>query len=780
MEATAGAMLDAYRRAEVLGSRWDTLIDNARVVPIWDMQSSDLWYRSETPEGWAYMSVCPALGTRRPAFDHERLANRLMEASGSILEPNRLPLRELRVDGGVATFDSVGYAWSYDAHNDVLANLGGPRATLFGQRVSPDGSKRAARNGHDVVVTTAHGELVRLTNDGESLRSYGAYADAFVPFQALQLSKSKLDPLFASWSPDSRVLLTYICDQSRMSDLWLLETSPLDGSRPKLHAYKYGFPGEEMPLGTWVAFDTIDGRRIEFSDPEFLLREHPELLLEELRWSADSRYVFYVHHDRDPRVQRLKRMDVATGSVVTLVVERGERAVQRRLFGAHPYHVLDNGAAALWWSERDGRGHLYRYDADTSINPRQVSSGEFSVRSVEHVDDASRTAIVTIAGMCVTDPYFRVPARLSIDTGELVILGDVNIDHVVSVSPDGRWLVDTTSTFTDPPRTVVLDATGAVVAELETADPARLVRLGWTGPERVRTKGADGETDIYSLVYKPHGFSADATYPVVEHIYPGPQLTRASPFTSSDTAFGARAVFGTTAESLAALGFVVVLIDGRGTPGRDRSFHDYAYGHLDDASCLADHVAALEELAKDRPWMDMSRVGICGASGGGFMTVRAMMRYPDFYRVGVSAAGNHDMYRQNAAWPEVFDGIPDSSAQWSASQQRLANASLADHLDGKLLLIHGAMDENVPLHQTLGLVQVLVDADKDFDLLILPRGDHAFHGCEAYVTRRTWDYLVRHLHGVEPPRYRLARDGEVPLTSVFAAGEGPSEPSNGD
>lgn len=778
MDLTVEAMETAYARAEAIGSGWNSLVDNETVTPAWDTKSAGLWYRSQTPRGWQFVAVPLPHGTIGPAFDHGRLASLLAEETGKTLQPDRLPLANLQLDGGIARFDALDRMWVFNPQVDLLEGLGTQTPSEYGVRVSPDGTKRAQREGHDVRMHVTIGESVRLTTDGAPFRSYGGYADAFVPFQAQQLSGSVYEPFFGSWSPDSRFLLTYICDQSHMSDLWLLETSPLDNSRPRLRTYKYGLPGEEMPLGTWVAFDTVASTAIHFTDSQVLLRDHPELLLSEIRWSSDSRFAFLVDHDRDPRVQRLQRLDVATGDVTTVLTERGERGVQRRLFGAHPYAVLDGGAAIMWWSERSGRGHLYHYQVGSEETPRQITAGDFSIRSVEHVDESTGSAIVTVAGLCDWDPYFRAAARLSLDSGELAILSDVNFDHVINVSPDGRWLLDTASTFTDSPTTAVIDSSGKVLAELEAADSTRLVELGWSPPERVRTKSADGKTDVYSLVYKPHGFNPEHSYPVVEHIYPGPQLTRAAPFTPRDTAFGARAIFGASAEALAALGFVVVLIDGRGTPGRDRSFLDYAFGNLDDASCLADHVATHKELAASRPWMDLNRVGICGASGGGFMTARAMMRYPEFYRVGVAAAGNHDMYRQNAAWPEVFDGVPDTAPQRREREHDLNNSNLVNHLEGKLLLIHGAMDENVPLHQTLGLVQSLVEADKDFDLLILPRGDHRFNGCENYATRRTWDYLVEHLHGAQPPRHRFTHESTIPLMSAFDGADEFGEPAS--
>ncbi|RVX41824.1 prolyl oligopeptidase family protein [Nonomuraea polychroma] len=286
------------------------------------------------------------------------------------------------------------------------------------------------------------------------------------------------------------------------------------------------------------------------------------------------------------------------------------------------------------------------------------------------------------------------------------------------------------------------DLDGQVQVELERADIEPLLATGWTPPERFRATAADGVTNVYGVLYRPHDFDPGRSYPVIDHLYPGPQSTRVSP------AFDP-GMLGREAEVLAALGFVVVAVDGRGTPGRDKAFHDASYGNYASAGGIADHVAALRQLAATRPWMDLGRVGATGHSGGGFATVRAMLACPEVYRVGVAESGNHDNRLFHLQFAEAYDGL--DPAAWARS----SNVDLADRLEGKLLLIHGGVDDVVHVHHSMRLAERLITADKDVELLVVPGAEHFFVGYEHHVYRRKWDFLVRNLMGIEPPEHRL-------------------------
>jgi dipeptidyl aminopeptidase/acylaminoacyl peptidase len=406
----------------------------------------------------------------------------------------------------------------------------------------------------------------------------------------------------------------------------------------------------------------------------------------------------------------------------------------------------------LWFSQRDGWGHLYRYDLHTGALLGQVTSGQWLVREILHVDEASRVVYFTASGLVSEDPYRRTVCSVGLDGTGFARVTDDSLDHVVTVSENKAYFVDSASTVDTAPVTTVRDWSGQVLVELERADITRLSATGWTAPERFCVKAADGETDIYGVLYRPRGFDPSQSYPVVDSVYPGPQVTRVEPGFDPGG-------MGLDAEPLAALGFVVVALDGRGTPGRSKAFHDVSYGHLADAGSLEDHVAALGQLAATRPWMDLSRVGVMGHSGGGFAAGRAMLAFPEAYHAGVALSGSQDARYLGLGWTETCDGA-DNPEAWL----RTSNVEMADRLKGKLLLIHGELDDTVHPDHALRFADALIAAGKDFELLIVPGAEHLFIDRLAYVRTRAWDFLVRSLMGVEPPAYRpapIAIDPEV-------------------
>jgi dipeptidyl aminopeptidase/acylaminoacyl peptidase len=470
-------------------------------------------------------------------------------------------------------------------------------------------------------------------------------------------------------------------------------------------------------------------------------------------WSGDGRVVYHLRTVPDQRTLRLYAVDATTGAVRCLIEERADTRIEatQQPFSHPPMvRLLAGDTEAVWYSQRAGRGHLYRYDLRRGEVINQITAGGFAVQQILHLDETAQVIYLLVSGLVPADPYRRSLLRVGLDGDTPARLSTDDLDHDVIAAPHGRWFVDAASTVDTPPVTQVVDRDGATMLELERADIARLVATGWTPPERTRTVAADGTTPIYGLLYKPPEFDPARRYPVVEHVYPGPQRNLARPSFGLDEDAG-------TAEAVAALGFVVVVVDGRGTPGRDKAFHDHTYPRLlAAAGGLEDHVAALRQLAGTRPWMDLNRVGIVGHSGGGYATARAMLRFPDVYRVGVASSGNHDQRSYNALWGCGYDGPYDPQVYAES-----ANTELAGNLRGHLLLVHGAMDDNVNVAQTMRLADRLIEANKDFDLLIVPGAEHSYAGYLAYVLRRRWDYLVRHLLDTEPPAgYRLA---DIPL-----------------
>jgi dipeptidyl-peptidase 4 len=752
----------AYERAEtMLDHNRSRLALRARVTPKWIDDGSSFWYRVDTERGTQFVLVEPDKGLRRLAFDHERLARSLAAAvDGSNSsdqgrdeggEPWDPPFHAIEVSRDGVAFDAFGAHWTCRTsdYTCVRDDTHRPRDPL--EVLSPDGALAAFVRDHDLWLrSTVDGEEHALTSDGTADRGYATNSErapSRVRLRRLGLAGPR--PVL-SWSPDSRRILTHRTDQRDVPPMYLVESTPPGRGRPQTHRYHYAVAGDVRPVGEFLIVDVPSRTVVPAATEPFVFPYHSPITSNRAWWSADAMTAYHLDQSRDGHTLRLLAIDAATGEVATLIEETGATRVEatQETLGRPMVHVLAGGRAALWYSQRDGRGHLYLYDLETGRMVRQVTAGAFAVREILHVDEAGRVAYLSVSGLVAADPYRRSLVSVGLDGGGLTRLTDDDLDHAVSAPGHGRWFVDSASTVDTPPVTTVRGRDGAVLVELERADVARLVAAGWSPPERVRTTAADGETPIYGVLYKPPGFDPHRRYPVVDHTYPGPQTCRVRPSFE-------QGAWGCDAEAVAALGFVVLAIDGRGTPGRDKAFHDHSYRNMGSAGALEDHVAALRELAGTRPWLDLERVGVFGRSGGGFATVRAMTMFPEVYKVGVAEAGNHDNRYYNATWTETFDGPYDPAAG-----ARLSNTELADRLTGRLLLIHGEMDDNVPAALTLRLVDRLIAANKDFDLLIVPGAEHMFLGCDHYVIRRRWDYLVRHLLRREPPTYRLA---EIPL-----------------
>ncbi|MFI6284250.1 DPP IV N-terminal domain-containing protein [Streptomyces sp. NPDC051018] len=697
---TPALLAEDYRRAEhLLGHHRSRLVLGA-VVPQW-LDEHRFRYTTQTADGPRTVVVDPRAGTREPAAEPPR-ADEAGQPPG-----------------------------------------GAPESR------SPDGRWAVFRRDHDLWLRpVAGGGERRLTDDGTRDRPWAANPDsAGFRITLRNLGLAGLPPAVV-WSPDSRRLVTHRLDQSAVLPLHLVESTPPDGGRPVLHTSRFAMPGDrELPRAGLVVLDIGRGTRLAPEEATVLVPHMSPVFQRKIWWDGDGLSVYWLDQSRDYRTLRLKRLDTVTGAVRTLVEESSAtRTEPAQEYLQEPMvRVIDRGRKVLWYSQRDDWGHLYLYDAASGRLERRLTAGEWAVQRIVRVHESAGTVHFLASGLVGGDPCLRQLCRVGLDGTGFARVTDDERDHEVFPAPSGAYFVDSASTPEHPPVSTVRDWDGSVLMELETADDSRLVAAGRQPPERFCVKAADGVTDIHGLLYRPHGFDPAGRYPVVDHPYPGPQTRRVRPTFDPGP-------YGYDAEAVAALGFAVVALDGRGTPGRSKSFHDLSYGRLGDAGCLDDHVAALRQLAGTRPWLDLDRVGLFGRSGGGFATVRALLAHPEVFKVGVAECGNHNQGLYQALWGEAYQGPYDERTYAEAD-----NGELADRLTGKLLLVHGELDDNVTPHLTMGLVSRLIAANADFDLLIVPGAEHGFHGYEPYVIRRRWDYLVRNLMGAEPPAgYRLA------------------------
>ncbi|MBP2474929.1 dipeptidyl aminopeptidase/acylaminoacyl peptidase [Crossiella equi] len=614
---------------------------------------------------------------------------------------------------------------------------------------SPDGKWAVIRKGHDLWVRPLpEGESRPLTTDGEAGHEYGDRG--LTPWSLLRKLGVPALPPAVAWSPDSTRVLTNRGDLRGVGERGLVDHAPAGGGAPETRLVPIAYPGDQtVPTTRLYVLHVATGEAVPMRGEPSQMPVFAPVHWNWAWWSPDGAWVYFLCQSRDQRSLSLRRMDPATGEVVDVVTETGPTRVEPgQLPAAKPLVRVLRDGRVLWYSQRDGWGHLYLYSpAGEPLG--QLTSGEWPVQDILHVDEDAEVVYFLAAGLVEEDPYRRAVCRVSLSGNGFARITEDCLDHAVTVPPHARYFLDSASTVAQPPVLTVRSWSGEVLVELERTDVSALLATGWTPPERFRVKAADGETDLYGVLHRPHGLDPARRYPVIDNIYPGPQVMRVLP--SFDQGFLAKEV-----ESLAALGFAVVALDGRGTPGRSKAFHDASYGRLCDAGNLADHVAAIQELARTRPWLDTSRVGIYGHSGGGYATTRALLTHPDFFRVGVALAGPQDLRLYMHGWGEGYDGPYEEEVYRNSS-----NVELADRLRGKLLLVHGGVDDNVLPHHTLRLVERLVEADRDVDLLLVPGGEHALLGYDHHVTRRLWDYFVRHLQGATPPPYRLRK---VPLS----------------
>jgi dipeptidyl aminopeptidase/acylaminoacyl peptidase len=492
-----------------------------------------------------------------------------------------------------------------------------------------------------------------------------------------------------------------------------------------------------------VIIEADTGRVIRFQMPPDYHRATlgDNFSLRDMQWSPDSSRLAFISTSRDHRQAALRIADSANGAVRTILEEKVATQYESRV----QCQVLWGTNEFIWYSERDNWGHLYLYDLESGKLKNQITAGEGPVMQIVRLDEKSRTIWFQAQGREKReDPYFRHYYRIGLDGKNYVSLTPDVGDHSIQLSSSGRYLIDTYSQPDDPPAVVLRDGDGKRILPLEKADISKLLAAGWKPPTPIKMKANDGKTDIYGLMFQPTNLDPQKKYPIINNVYPGPQ-TGSTGSRSFSAARGDR-------QALAELGFIVVTIDGMGTPGRSKSFQDAYYGAMGRDNTIPDQMAGMKELATKYPYIDIGRVGIWGHSGGGFATTTAMFRFPDFFKVGIAESGNHDQRVNEDDWGERYQGLVVRNADGTDNYDAEANQNFAKNLKGHLLLAHGTMDTNVPPYQTLMIVDALVKANKDFDLLMLPNQNHGYGTAANYMMRRRWDYFVRHLLGVEPPK----------------------------
>ena len=708
-----------YARAEkMLAAGTAPLVQLANVQPNW-LAGDKFWYRGA---GGTLYLVDPAAKTKVPCD----VGGVTCKADG--------PVPAAVVAGGRGGRGGGGRAGGGGR------NGGAPPSVA-----SPDGKRAAYIKDFNLWVRdVATGKETPLTSDG--VKDFG--------YATNNAGWSRSDAPVVVWSPDSTKIATFQHDARGTGDMYLVSTTI---GHPTLQAWKYPLPGDDKIFMIERVIIDVDAQKVVRlkmpPDPHrSTLCDHIVCggVWADVEWAPDSKSLAFVSTSRDHRQENLRVTDLA-GNVKDILEEKVATFFESGN-GKVNWHYLPNSNEFIWFSERDNWGQLYLYDQNGTLK-QQITTGDGNVTQLIKIDETNRLLYFWAVGKDPKeDPYFRHFYRIGFDGKGLTALTPASGDHAIAWSPDEKYIIDTYSKPDVPPVVELRDgSTGALLISLEKSDISKLKATGWQPPVPVTVKCRDGVTDCYGLLHKPMHLNPAKKYPIINKIYPGPQTGSVGGRTFS-------AVRGDD-EALTALGFAVVEIDGMGTPWRSKKFHEAYYGNMGD-NTLPDQVAGMKELARRFSWIDLDRAGIWGHSGGGFATADAMFRYPEFFKVGISESGNHENRQYEDDWAEKWQGLLVKNADGTTNYDDAANQNHAKNLKGKLLLAHGTMDNNVPPNNTLLVVDAMIKANKDFDLLMLPNQAHGYAADGNYMMRKRWDYFTKWLMGVEPPKeYEIGKAG---------------------
>ncbi|MBX3095427.1 MAG: S9 family peptidase [Fimbriimonadaceae bacterium] len=785
--------------------------------PGWINGTDEFWYSWRSSDGVRFWRVDPAKRSKQPLFDSDEMAAKLSELTRKPYDRSNLNIQNLSFVEDSTTvirfvLDQVRF--EYDLEKGTLKSLGavpqnqgqggGPGGGRFGGGQGGQG-QGGQRNQEDTptsrpfgnyneektayvyakdhnlyyveIVDGKEADPIQLSTDGELSYSFGSRRGQGENYELRQQenetqqgggqgnNRPPEDRVRANvtWSKDGKRFYVVRGDARKVADLWLVNN--LATPRPTLVTYRYAMPGEaNVTQSELHCFDPASKKLVKLP-----VEKYKDQQFFDLHWQDTSSESFrFIRRDRLQRNMELCEINLADNKVKVLLTESVENAFLER----RPVRYLKPGGDFIWWSERTGWGHLYLYANDGTLK-KAITSGPFRVESLTDYDEKAERLYFECEGREPGEnPYYQHLYRVDLDGKNLNILDPGDADNNTSLSPSKKFAVVVSGRTDMAPVATVRNDRGEIIMELETADLTRLAETGWKMPETFRVKAADGVTDIYGNMWKPFDFDPRKKYPIIANVYPGPQTESVS------TGFSAY----TSNMRLAQLGFVVIQIGNRGgNPARSNAYHSYGYYNLRDYG-LADKKAGIEQLAARNPFIDINRVGIYGHSGGGFMTAAAMMLppYNDFFKVGVSSAGNHDNNVYNSNWSEQHHGLREVAANegqgqgrgsntgrtapddWSVEDEPQdagtrfeikvpTNAELAANLKGHILLVHGDMDNNVHPANTIRLVDALIKANKRFDMLMMPGQAHGFGPMQGYFQQRLMEYFAQYLLDAPSP-----------------------------
>lgn len=731
--ALAQGTVEDYNRAYELREKYNSKhVFYSNVNPQWIDGTNLFWYVRNTPEGNEYVKVDAGKQKRTALFDQQKLSAALESSTGKDIDPMQLPIQRCHVTPGADTLRFVyeGKRWCFDIRRNRLTDEGqlpAPGRQRHWMEVddekggapvtSPDGKYVAfIKNDNICVREVATGKETQLSQDGTPGNYYSSYIQ---------------------WSPDSKLVAAFRIRPAQKRYVYYVESSPTDQLQPKLHKQEYAKPGDELAFKVPCIYGVENGKRLI---PSTDLFSH-QYEIYALQWNSDSKGITFEYNERGHKVYRVLEVSAEDGSVRPLIEEKEEKYVNYpRIFR----HFLADGKRIIWSSERDNYNHLYMYDRATARPTHQITKGEWYVREVQYVDEENQQIYFSANGMNKDeDPYLIHYYRIGFDGKGLTALTPEEGMHKAWYSSDYKYLVDVYSKVDQAPVAVVRSAAdGKIVMPLEKADIAQLTANGWKAPEVFTAKGRDGKTDMWGIIYRPSNFDPAKKYPVIEYIYSGPG-DQYVPKTFSS--------YNWWMTSLAELGFIVVQVDGMTTSFRSKEFEEVCYKNLKDAG-LPDHIAWIKAAAQKYPYMDIDRVGIFGCSAGGQESTTAVLLHPEFYKAAYSACGCHDNRMDKIWWNELWMGYPVDD-----SYKECSNVENAHLLQRPLMLVVGEMDDNVDPASTMQVVNALIKANKDFELVVIPGAHHTMG--EDFGEHKRYDFFVRNLMGVNPPAWSEVNTG---------------------
>jgi dipeptidyl-peptidase 4 len=680
---------DYNKAVSRLGANLSKSIDRSAVRPQW-LPDGNCWYSVKTATGVEYVLVNVKDGKKKTAAKKEDI----IPADKNIASPS---IKSTEI-------------------------------------LSPDAKKVAfIKNWNLYLKDVATKTETQLTTDGE--KDFGYATD--------NAGWTHSDNAVLLWSPDSKKIASFKQDQRNVSSMYLVKTKV---GAPELKEWKYPLPQDkEIVKIHRVIIDITTGTIVKLKTAA---DDHRSTLCDDIScggsfddniWSADGSKLAFVSTPRDHKSATLRIADATTGDVRDILKETVATQYESGWKSAN-WRYLSASNEIIWFSEKDNWGHLYLYDANTGKLKNQITTGNFVVTEILNVDEKKRTILFEGKGKeAGQNPYFGYYYSIDFSGKNLKLLTPESGNHSISLSDDGKYFVDNFSKQDVPNTAVLRDINGKLITQLEKADIARLTATGWKAPVPFSVKSANATFDLFGIMYQPSYVDPSKKYPVVNYIYPGPQGGGVGSWSFS-------AIGSSDHQALAELGFIVVIIEGSCNPNRSKSFHDACYGNMGD-NTLPDQISGLKQLQQKYPYLDLDRVGVWGHSGGGYATADAMFSYPDFYKVGISESGNHDNRNYEDDWGERYIGLLEKD-----NYEKQANQLYAKNLKGKLLIAHGNMDDNVPPSNSFLVVDALIKANKDFDLVIFPNATHGYGADSYYMMRKRWDYFVQHLMGAVPPK----------------------------